>query len=470
MLFGYYFMLHIQFRNRFFWRRLACGSLLIGSLLVPSATAGDTIESYPQKPIKIMVPAKPGGGWDQLGRIIQHVIADKNLSPVSVEVINRGGAGGTIGLAELVGRHYGDPYMIMISGGVMTGAVIAHDSPFSLTDTTPLARLVSEYEIIAVPFNSPYQSLADLVAAFKKNPDDFIWAGGSAGGIDHMLVGLFADAIGLDPKKINYIAYTGGGEAGAAVMGGQVDAGASGLAEWAGLAKGGKMRILGISAPKRISGYEIPTLIEGGVNVIMENWRSVMASSNIKREHRDWLIGIFSKLRNTPEWQDILKRNGWEDTFLTGQAFNEFIQHDIDNSEAILNKLGISHGGNGYSVIGPYTFPITIGFGLLVSFLFIWRGNRISPQKESLPYKGETITDDVADRMSWKKLYFGIGLITAYILLLKMIGFLVATPIFIMASALLMGSRKWKRDAIVSLIVTSAIFVIFSQILNVDIP
>jgi hypothetical protein len=164
----------------------------------------------------------------------------------NVQVTNVPGAGGTIGLAQFVNTAKGDPNQLIVGGYVMVGAIIANNSPVSLADVTPIARLTGEYEAIVVPASSPIQTMADLVEELKKDPGAVSWAGGSAGGVDHIAVGLIAKAAGVDPTKINYVPFSGGGEALAAILGAQVTAGVSGYGEFAGQIESGDLRLLAI--------------------------------------------------------------------------------------------------------------------------------------------------------------------------------------------------------------------------------
>ena len=177
-----------------------------------------------QPALKMMIPANPGGGWDQTGRSLATAMQSAKLVS-SVQFDNKGGAGGTIGLAQFINAAKGDPNAVMIGGMVMVGAIHLEGSPVNLSMVTPVARLTGEYEIIVVPSNSPYKTMADLVKAFKANPGSISWGGGSAGGTDHILAGLIAKASGVDAAKVNYVPFKGGGEAIAAIVGGHVTAG-----------------------------------------------------------------------------------------------------------------------------------------------------------------------------------------------------------------------------------------------------
>jgi len=209
--------------------------LKLGKFLAAMLFAGTAAA---QPGLKIMIPANPGGGWDQTGRHLAAAMQSANLVS-SVQFENKGGAAGTIGLAQFVNGAKGDPHAMMVGGMVMIGGIHLNQSPVKLSMVTPVARLTSEWEVIVVPANSPHKTMADLVAAFKANPGAVSWGGGSAGGTDHILVGLIAKAVGVDPAKINYVPFKGGGEAIAAIVGGHVTAGVSGVGEFAEQVKGG---------------------------------------------------------------------------------------------------------------------------------------------------------------------------------------------------------------------------------------
>jgi len=313
-------------------RGLVCAAAAIALLITGQALA---LES-----LKILVPAAPGGGWDQTGRALQAALQSDNIVK-KITVDNKGGAGGTIGLAQFVSSSKGDPNAMMVGGMVMVGAIISNKSPVNLSQVTPIARLTGEYQVVVVPGSSKIQSLKDLVAQFKANPGSVAWGGGSAGGSDHILAGLIAQAVGVEPAKVNYIAYAGGGEAQAAIMGGHVAAGISGYGEFAAQIKSGKLRALGISSDKRVPGIDIPTLKEQGVDVEMVNWRAVFAAPGITEAQRNELIAVVDKAVKSPSWQETLKRNDWTNLFLAGDQFKTFLDADQMRIDKILGGLGM---------------------------------------------------------------------------------------------------------------------------------
>ena len=313
------------------------GKRLFSFILVVALSAlASTL--YAQPSLKMMIPANPGGGWDQTGRNLAAAMQSVKLVS-SVQFDNKGGAGGTIGLAQFVNSAKGDPNAVMIGGMVMVGAIYLDNAPVNLTMVTPLARLTGEYEIIVVPASSPHKSMGDLVKAFKANPGGVSWGGGSAGGTDHILVGLIAKAAGVDPAKINYVPFKGGGEAIAAIVGGHVTAGVSGIGEFAEQIKGGRMRSLAVSSPSRVDSFQ--TLKEQGLNVELANWRGVFGAPGITTAQRDGLIKIVRGATESKAWKDTLEKLGWSPIFLAGDAYKKFVDEDTKRIAGIIDSLGI---------------------------------------------------------------------------------------------------------------------------------
>ena len=307
----------------------------------PPGALAPTSAGYPQGAVTLIAPANPGGGWDQTARQIQQVWTETGILGVPVEVVNRGGAGGTIGLADLVTRYDGDPRNLMVFGQVMLGSVRTNASPVSIDQTVPLARLLNEYEVVTVPADSPYRTIEELLEDFRRDPTAVSWAGGSAGGIDHILAGLIAQAAGVDPRLVNYIAYSGGGEAAAAVMGGHVTLGLSGVGEWKAYIASGRMRPIAVSSPERTGDGVTPTLRESGLDVVLSNWRGIAAPPGTDDETRDWLIRALESMRESEAWQEILRANEWEDSFLPGAAFEAFLQDEVATVDTTLRAIGL---------------------------------------------------------------------------------------------------------------------------------
>jgi putative tricarboxylic transport membrane protein len=256
-------------------------------------------------------------------------------------VNNVPGAGGTIGLAQFINSQRGDGGTLLVSGLVMVGAILTNKSPVSLTQTTPIARLTGEYEVVVVPTASKIKTMADLIASLKANPGAVSWAGGSAGGVDHILVGLIAQAVGVEPTRINYVPFSGGGEALAALLGNQVAAGVSGYGEFAPQIQAGKLRALAVSSDRRLSGVEVPTLKEQGINIELANWRGVVAAPGLSGAQRQELIGAVDRMVKSEAWQAILKQKDWINLYLPGDQFGKFIESEHGRIEKVLRSIGL---------------------------------------------------------------------------------------------------------------------------------
>jgi putative tricarboxylic transport membrane protein len=311
----------------------AAAAVIASGAAVPSAEA--QIQG-----LEIVVPAAPGGGWDQTGRAMQNALQEADLAS-GIQVVNIPGAGGTIGLAQFVSTKSGEGDALMTGGLVMLGAILTNQSPVTLEQVTPLARLTGEYEVIVVPASSEFQTLDDLIAKFKEDPTAVSWGGGSAGGTDHMLVGLIAKEIGVEPSGVNYVPFAGGGEALASILGGHVTAGVSGYEEFAGQIETGDLRPLAISSAERLEGIDVPTLKEQGIDVELTNWRAVFAPPDISDEDKQALADAVGKMVESETWQSTLKERGWLDLYLPPDEFAQFLEQDREQVETVLKDIGL---------------------------------------------------------------------------------------------------------------------------------
>ena len=287
--------------------------------------------------VKMMIPANPGGGWDTTGRELGRAMTASGAAK-NVQFDNKGGAAGTIGLAQFVNSSKGDPHALMMGGMVMVGGIIQNKSAVNLSQVTPVARLTSEYEIIVVPANGP-KTLKELLDKFKADPGSVSWGGGSAGGTDHILAGLIAKALGVEPGRVNYVPFKGGGEAVAAIIGGHVTAGISGISEFEQHVKSGKMRALAVSSPKGMDG--VKSLKEQGIDVELANWRGIFAAPGITKQQRDELVAVVEKAVKSPSWQESLKKQGWEDYYLPGDAYGAYVDQENKRLGDILHALAL---------------------------------------------------------------------------------------------------------------------------------
>ncbi len=289
----------------------------------------------------VMIPAGPGGGWDTTARQTMQALADAGIYTEGANFTNKGGAAGTIGLAEFVSTQEGNDDALIFNGSVMVGGIALNNSPVSLDQTTPLARLTNENSAIVVSADSPYQTIGDFVEALKADPGAVPVGGGSAGGSDHILLGLIAKDQGADVSKLNYIAQTSGAETAAAVIGGSLAAGISGLSEFKQFIDAGRLRLLAVSSAEPIEGVDAPTLKESGIDVVLGNWRGVSGAPGMSQEARDEWISRLEQMHETEEWKTTLETQGWEDAFMPGDEFAAYIQSESERMTGVLKDLGL---------------------------------------------------------------------------------------------------------------------------------
>lgn len=437
-------------------RRLAIQLALIAGVAITPAGAQPQLTH-----LRIIAPAAPGGGWDQTARAMQQVLQTQALvSSASVE--NIPGAAGTIGLARLIGAERGQGGVVMVSGLIMLGAIRSHGSPVTLNDVTPIARLTGEYEVIVVPAASPYRTLTALLEALRVRPESIAWAGGSAGGTDQILAGLIADAIGVSPRRVNYVAFAGGGESLAAILGGQVTAGISGLGEYAAQIATGAVRVLAISSAERVPGVAAPTLREQGVDVVLENWRSLMGPPGLTSHDRERLERVVAAMVGSPAWQQARGRYGWTDRYLAGPAFREFLADEDARVDRILAKLGATAATNAGSEVGRY--PIFVLSGLAACLIaFTWTAVGSHRRLETSPHAG-------AEIRSHRALVILVIAAATNVLLVERLGFVLSSTALFWLAARAFDPRHPGRDAVAAVVLSLAAYGLFTQLLQVSLP
>lgn len=316
--------------------KIAIGvAALAGAALHAGASTAGDLE------LTITAPAGAGGGWDSAARSLQEVMMATGEAR-SVQVVNVPGAGGTVGLAQFVGSAHGSSDQLLVAGITLVGASISNASPVDLTQVTPIARLTGDPLVIVVAKDSPIKSIDDLLAAIKKDVATTIWVGGSAGGADHILAALVTKAAGADPSKINYVAYSGGGEALAAMLGGQATAGVSGYGEWEGQIKSGDLRALAISYPEPIEGIEAKPLKAQGLDIELVNWRAIFAGPNVGGQDLEALKTAVDNTVKSQQWKDLIKSRGWSDYYAPADEFKGFIASETDRVRTILTSIGLA--------------------------------------------------------------------------------------------------------------------------------
>ena len=308
-----------------------------------SVNSADSSGSTAPESVNIIVPADPGGGWDQTGRAFSEVLTEEKIVK-KASVGNVPGAGGTVGLAQLANER--DPNTLMIMGLVMVGAIETNKSATKLADTTPIAKLTEEQEVIVVPSESKYHTITDLVEDIKANGQDVAIAGGSAGGTDQILAGQLLKASGVPAgdiaKSLNYVPFDGGAESVTALLGGKVDAGISGVGEYAEQIKAGKLRALAVSGEEP-SGLlpDVPTLTDEGIDLVLTNWRGIVAPGDLDDAERDALTDVVTKAAESDAWQKVLEANDWDDAYMAGAEFETYVEEEVTSAQTTLKEIGL---------------------------------------------------------------------------------------------------------------------------------
>jgi putative tricarboxylic transport membrane protein len=426
----------------------ACTAL---AALTSTASLAPAASAQSSDPLTIIAPAAPGGGWDQLAREMERELESSGLASVQVE--NVPGAAGTIGLAQFINTKRGQGDALLVSGLVMLGAILWNESPVTLSRVTPIARLTGEYEVVAVPAASPHTDMSSLVRALRENAAAVSWGGGSAGGTDHILAGLIVAAADVDPKRTNYIAFSGGGEAVTALLGGQVTAGISGYSEFAPHIESGRLRAIALSAPERVPGLDVPTLSEQGLDVVLANWRAVLAPPGLRESEREALAGLVDTMAQRPSWQATLDRLGWTNAFLTGAELEEFLDDERLRVANIVSQLR-GPAGEGALPLGEWIFPALVLLSAATVAALLLRARDSA--------EAEPVRHGALARVA-------LGLVV-FVAALGSAGFVVAGTALFACAASAFGSRRWLRDALVGFSVCGGVYVLFVYGLGVALP
>ena len=431
---------------------------LATALLVLLCSGVVTAQQPSLDQLRLIAPAAPGGGWDQTARVMQQVLQRSGLVR-SAPVENIAGAAGTIGLARFVGSEQGRGDTLLVSGLIMLGGVVMHRSPVTLNEVTPIARLTGEYEAIVVPANSPFQTLSDMIRALRERPESLSWGGGSAGGSDQILAGLVAEAVGVAPGRINYVAFSGGGESLSAILGGQVSVGINGLAELEPQIQAGTVRALAISSAERLPGLDVPTLREQGVDVEFENWRSVVAPSGIDAHQRQRLESLIAAMVATPEWRAALDRYRWLDRYLSGDAFARFADAEETRVRATLQQLDTGQRGGGIlASVGMYPTFVLAGLALCAVAAVVSGRTTI----QTLPRVPRA---KVSGTVTWIVLALVVNLVLA-----ERLGFIVASASMFWLTARAFDDRHPLRDILFAAMLSICAYLLFGRLLQLPLP
>jgi len=310
-------------------------ALAVLAVIDASASAGG---ASARNQTTLIAPASAGGGWDGAARELQQVMRSNGIVN-NAQVVNIPGAGGTIGLSQ-VSDMQGESSTLMVMGITMLGAININGSGVDMDDITPIARITDDYDVLVVPADSPYNSVGDLVAEWKKNPSKFPFGGGSLGSVDQMIIAQLAEQAGIDPTEVNYIAYSGGAELASSLLSGTIDASVSGYADFKDQIEAGRLKALAVSAPEPVETMPFPTLVEEGYDVVLTNWRGIVAPPGITDEEKTELEAIVTEVVQSEDWAEALERNQWTDSFLIGEDFEKNLAEETATVNEIWAGLG----------------------------------------------------------------------------------------------------------------------------------
>jgi putative tricarboxylic transport membrane protein len=316
---------------------VACASLVLASGTASAAAWA------PTKPIEIVVPTTPGGGIDRTARTLQRIFQDSGLVKVPVTVVNKPGGGGAVSLAYL-NQHAGDAHYVAINSPNLVANDINGRSPVKYRDVTPLANLFSEYTIVAVRADSPIKTGRDFVDRLRKDPGSVaVSTPTTLGSVNHMSFALVARAAGVDVKKLRAVVLGSGGDAVTALLGGHIDAHTGTPSSVVRMVEAGKIRVIGILAPRRIGGpyATTPTWTEQGYPAVMDTWRGVIGPKDLTAEQVAYWDGVLAKATATPIWKDTLEQNVWEGNYLDSARTRKLFESDDAEYRSILGELGM---------------------------------------------------------------------------------------------------------------------------------
>lgn len=319
------------------------GQATTGGGSEPGSGATQPPSNYPERPVELVAAGSPGGGLDILARSIQEAITKEGLFHGTLTITNNGGGGGNPARAYLY-EHRGDGYTLLVESNRVYLNPILGTTELTVDDFTPVARIMTEYEALAVRTDSPFQTVADLMDQLKGDPKSVSFGVGTIPSDDQMNILLAVQAAGIDPAAVNVVAFSSGGDLMTQLLGGHVDVISTGLSEALEQYKAGKVRILSISSPERLTGdaADLPTWREQGIDVTVLHWRGIFGPPDMPKDALDYWATTLEKMTKTPTWQDILQKNDWADAFLGPEDFKAALHEEAQATKSILEKIGLA--------------------------------------------------------------------------------------------------------------------------------
>jgi putative tricarboxylic transport membrane protein len=321
------------------------GAALLGAAAVASIPASAAWE--PTRPVEFIIPAGTGGGADQMARTIQGIITKHNLMKQPMVVINKSGGAGGEGFLD-VKASAGNPHKIIITLSNLFTTPLATGIPFNWKDLTPVAMLALDEFVLWVNSEKPYQNVKDYIDALKKAPEASLKMGGTGSKQEDQIITVAMEKV--IGSKFTYIPYKGGGEVAVQLVGNHVDSTVNNPIEAVAQWRGGKLRPLcvfdskAMPYPEKIAdgkGWgDIPTCKSQGLDIEYLMLRGIFMTPKATKEQVDYYVDLFKKVRETPEWQDLMKSGAFNTTFMTGPDYAKWVENEEKRHQSLMKEAG----------------------------------------------------------------------------------------------------------------------------------
>lgn len=321
-----------------------CVLLAMAATIMSASTTTPAADWKPGKPVEFVVPAPAGGTLDRPARVVQKIWQEAKLIDVPVNIVNKSGGGQTVG-AVYVQQAANDPHRLLLISGPLLSNHITGRSKLHYTDFTMLGQLFTEYNVLSVRSDSAFKTANDLIARLKPAPDSLSVAiGTTPGNNSHISIALPFKRAGVDIKRLRVVVFPSAGESLTNLLGGHLDYVTGGLSVAAPHWKAGKIRILAVTAPKRLEGEysQIPTWREQGIDAVVPNSRFMMAPPGLTAAQVAYWDGILRKTTASAEWKRVVAQEQWVDEYVTSADARKHIDQEYAEMREILTDLGMA--------------------------------------------------------------------------------------------------------------------------------
>lgn len=291
--------------------------------------------------IHFLIPGGAGGGWDGTARGTGEALTKSGLvGTASYENMSGGGGGKAIGY--LIENAASNHDTLMVNSTPIVIRSLTGVFPHNFRDLTLVSGTIGDYAALVVPTDSDIRDMGALVAAYEADPSGVAIGGGSVpGGMDHLVAAMVMQAAGADPTDVKYVAYDAGAQAMAALLSGEVKALSTGFSEAVAQANAGEVNIIGVTSNERVGAFPAAkTMKEQGIDTYFVNWRGFFAAPGLPQDKLNAYQEVIDKMYDTPEWEEVRSRNGWENIHSPGAEFLTFLEQQEKEIGDLMRKLG----------------------------------------------------------------------------------------------------------------------------------